>query len=289
MPAAAMLQVKARCGEIVEKARALYGMDLSQVHVSFDLRGRAAGWAARRSGRYSVAFNRDMLTRDAFDHIIKDVVPHEYAHVMCYMNTDLGRNHDNGWARVCRALGGSGSRTHNEDVVYGKGATYEYTTDRGHKVRLSERRHRYIQNLDGALNYKRGEGRVTKACAYSIVGVRGQTLANPIVRKAVADAPVVAAVPVQSAVQGPPAVYVRPLVITPRVHVPLVRAPGAGYAGQTKADVARAIMFAGYCAGHRSEQIIAAIMIANGHDKRLAASYYKNNCARVGIPATYGD
>jgi hypothetical protein len=127
------------------------------------------------------------------------------------------------------------------------------------------------------LSYRKGKGKVSNACAYSIVGVQGRTLAAPIVRKDVADVPTPAPVPAT------------PLVITPRVHVPLVRAPGAGYAGQTKADVARAIMFAGYCAGHRSEQIIAAIMIANGHDKRLAASYYKNNCARVGIPATYGD
>jgi predicted SprT family Zn-dependent metalloprotease len=282
---AAMLQIKARCGEMVEKARALYGMDLSQVRISFNMRGRAAGRASGRGYRmpgsaYEVKFNRDMLTRDAFEHVIQDTVPHEYAHVICYMNPDLGKNHDYGWARVCRAMGGSGARTHNEEVVFGKGITYEYTTDRGHKVRLSEKRHRYIQQ-GGRLTYKRGMGAVTQACAHSVVGVRGQTLAAPIVRKAVADLPPNAPAVIEAAVRmPPPAPVVRP-VVTP--HVPVARATS----GASKADTARAIMLSGYRAGHSSEQIIAAIMVANGHDKRLATSYYKNNCTRVGIPGDY--
>jgi hypothetical protein len=61
-------------------------------------------------------------------------------------------------------------------------------------------------------------------------------------------------------------------------------APTIPATGGSKADVARRIMVDGHRAGHTYEMIIAAIMLANGHDKRLAASYYKGNAAKVGVP-----
>lgn len=259
------LQVRARCGEMVEKIKMLYGMDLSQVHISFDLRGRAAGKAGGRGyglsgASYYVKFNRDMLTREAFEHVIRDSVPHEYAHVVCFMDRTKGKNHDYGWARVCRELGGTGDRTHNEEVVYGKGITYEYTTDRGHKVRLSEKRHRYIQ-AGGRLMCRRGMGALTQMCAHSIVGHRGQTLAQPVVRQGTKEVPVQTLLPVVN-----PALVQRPTT------------------GESKAATSRRIMLSGHRAGKSYEQIIAAMMLANGYDRQLARATYKANCLKVGVP-----
>src|SRR5574337_453766 len=95
-----------KCNEVVAKARELYGLDLSKVQIRMDLRGRAAGVAMRRGGIYTVRFNRDMMTREAFDHVLNNTVPHEFAHIVCFMNPSLGKNHDYGWARVCERLGG---------------------------------------------------------------------------------------------------------------------------------------------------------------------------------------
>lgn len=288
------LQIRARCGEMVEQIKALYGMDLSQVQVRFDLRGGSAGKAGGRGYRlpgsaYYVKFNRDMLTREAFEHVINDTVPHEYAHVVCFMDPSKGKNHDYGWQRVCRALGGGGARTHREDVVYGKGVTYEYITDRGHKVRLSEKRHRYVQG-GGRLSYKRGMGVVTQMCAHSIVGVRGQTLAAPIVKQAPDHSDqvemarrmaMVEALRVQqriSIVPASPAVPVQPFTIAVQ---PVATRPQPA---ESKAATSRRIMLSGYQAGQSYEQIIAAMMFANGYDRQLARATYKANAAKVGVP-----
>jgi len=281
------LQIRARCGEMVEKIKALYGMDLSQVRISFDLRGRAAGKAGGRGygqpgSSYYVKFNRDMLTREAFEHVIQDTVPHEYAHVVCYMDPSKGKNHNYGWERVCRALGGSGARTHSEEVVYGKGLTYEYTTDRGHKVRLSEKRHRYVQN-GGRLSYKRGLGAVSNLCAHSIVGHRGQTLANPIVKQA-SNQPDPVEMARRAAMVEALRVQQRTVIPARTVVAPVVQPVQRPAAGESKAAVSRRIMLSGHQAGQSYEQIIQAMMFANGYDRQLARATYKANAARVGVP-----
>lgn len=270
-------QVIDNCKAMVIKAKELYGMDLSDVRVSFDLRGRCAGKAGGRgyrmpSSAYFVKFNRDMLGREAFDHVLNETVPHEYAHVICFMNPALGKDHNSGWERVCLAMGGSGKRTHSEAVVYGKGTTYEYTTDRGHTVRMSDKNHRHIQG-GGNLRYKNNKGTVTNVCAYSIVGVQGRTLAAPVVR-----VPTVAATPVPAIVTQARTSF------TIGVAAPVVRTPVPAFAaGNSKASIARAIMLAGHTRGESYENVIAAIMLATGHDRQLARATYKANAAKVGI------
>ena len=276
-------QIIDKCKTVFAKAKELYGLDMSQVGIHFDLKGRAAGMACRRGNQYFMRFNRDMLTREAFDHVLNDTVSHEIAHICCFMNRTLGSNHDAGWARVCRALGGSGDRTHSEEVVYGKGHTYEYTTDRGHKVRMGDNHHAKVQS--GAnLRYKNNKGTVTKECAYSIVGVQGRTLAAPIVKVAAKVVPVQAIIPASVPV-------VNPLVTAARgsytigVAAPTPRTPATAMpAGASKASMARAIMLAGHTRGETYENVITAIMRATGHDRQLARATYRANCVKVGIP-----
>ncbi len=276
-------QIIDKCKTVFAKAKELYGLDMSQVGIHFDLKGRAAGMACRRGNQYFMRFNRDMLTREAFDHVLNDTVPHEVAHIVCFMNRALGSNHDAGWARVCRALGGTGDRTHSEEVVYGKGHTYEYTTDRGHKVRMGDKHHATVQR-GIPLRYKNNKGTVTKECAYSIVGVQGRTLAAPIVKVAAKVVPVQAIIPASVPV-------VNPLVTAARgsytigVAAPTPRTPATAMpAGASKASIARAIMLAGHTRGETYENVITAIMRATGHDRQLARATYKANCVKVGIP-----
>lgn len=259
-------QVLKKTREVLARAGELYGLDMSHVGIRFDLRGRAAGQACRRGNQYYIRFNRDMLTREAFDHVYNETSPHEVAHIVCFMNPKLGRNHDAGWARVCRALGGTGERCHSEEVVYGKGHTYEYTTDRGHKVRMGDRHHAIVQRGQ-TLTYKRGLGRVTKESQYSIVGYAGRTLATPVERK-----PATKEVPVQSII---PAVPVAPVQAVARSVT----------AGASKASVSRGIMLAGHNSGKTYEEIITAMMAACGYDRQLARATYKANYLKVGCSA----
>lgn len=276
-------QIIDKCKTVFAKAKELYGLDMSQVGIHFDLKGRAAGMACRRGNQYFMRFNRDMLTREAFDHVLNDTVSHEIAHICCFMNRTLGSNHDAGWARVCRALGGTGGRTHSEEVVYGKGHTYEYTTDRGHKVRMGDKHHATVQR-GIPLRYKNNKGTVTKECAYSIVGVQGRTLAAPIVKVAAKVVPVQAIIPASVPVVNPVVTAARGSY-TIGVAAPTPRTPATAMpAGASKASMARAIMLAGHTRGETYENVITAIMRATGHDRQLARATYRANCVKVGIP-----
>jgi predicted SprT family Zn-dependent metalloprotease len=269
-------EIRTKCLEVFAKARMLYPhLDFTNVGIRFDLHGSSAGQTIRRRGVYSIRFNADMLTRDAFDHVINNTVPHEIAHLVCFMDPTLGRNHDRGWARVCRLLGGNGERCHQEEVVYGKGYTYEYTTDRGHKVRIGDRYHKIVQS-GRSLNFRAGKGIVNQHCSYSIVGHQGRTLTNPIY-KAGKTTPVV----------GAPAASIRPTFTAtpPAAPVAPVQQPQPG---ESKAAISRRIMLAGYSSKQTYETIIQAMMSANGYDRQLARATFKANQAKVGIPDTWG-
>ena len=302
-------QVRAKCNEVVALAKSKYNVDLSKVAITFNLKGRVAGWACARGSffarTYQVKFNHDMITRgdpEVLADMINDTVPHELAHIVCFINPALGKNHDYGWASVCRGLGGTGNRTHDNEVVFGRGITYEYTTDRGNKVRLNERRHQHIQK-GGNLTYNKGAGRVTQACAFSIVGHAGRTLQAPIVKKTESDAPDAAEmarraamieelrrrqletkeVPVSTFVLPPATPVQRPVVVP--VQSPVQR---VAIAGESKAATSRRIMLSGYRGGQTYEQIIQAMMLANGYDRQLARATFKANAAKVNIPANWG-
>jgi SprT protein len=162
----------------LKRAEALYGVDLSDVVIRFDLKGVVAGMAGYRRqfglNHYYLRFNTTMIAGEGFDHIINDTVPHEIAHMVCFKNPRLGSNHNSGWRNICLKLGGNGQTYHDEAVVYAKGKTYEYTCTNGTPQRFSEQRHRRIQR-GGVLNLKRG-GTINNTCAYTVVGISGRPL-----------------------------------------------------------------------------------------------------------------
>jgi len=276
--------ILAKWAEVCALSLSKFGVNLADVGVRFDLKGRCAGMACRRGTTYFVRFNVDMLTRDAFNHVLNNTVPHEAAHIVCIKNPSLGRNHNHGWARVCRELGGSGASTHKEDVIYGKGYTYEYTTTTGHKVRIGDKYHKAVR-AGRPLTFRNGKGVVDASCAYSVVGHQGRSFATPVARTpqpapnmhTPVVQPVVRAVPVHT-----PAPIVRTLSpVASRVFAPVVRAAPEG---MSKAAISRSLMLAGHQRGDSYETVIAAMMAVCGYNRQLARATYKANAARVGIP-----
>lgn len=272
-------QIRERCAQAISKAMSLYGVDLRSADISFDLKGRAAGMAYLKAGRIGMRFNRDMLTREAFGHVLNNTVPHEVAHLVCFKRPDLGRNHDSGWEKICIALGGSGATRHQEDVVMGKGTTYEYVTDRGHKVRVGERHHRRIQAGDDML-FRHGKGTATKSCAYSIVGYRGRTLAQPIVKAPTStkEVPVAALLPVHTVTAVPVAAPVAP--VAKRVQPVQIQ-------GESKAMISRRIMLSGFGSGKSYAEILDDMIATNSLDRQLAISVFTYNAPKLGIPASF--
>jgi predicted SprT family Zn-dependent metalloprotease len=296
-------QVLLKCKEVIAKAKALYGVDLGVVQIGFNLKGRVAGWAKwqRMMGvtKYTCRFNYDMISRGdaaALRDMMEDTVPHEFAHIVCYMKPELGDNHNSGWQRVCIALGGTGKRTHDQDVVFGRGVTYEYTSNRGCKIRLNEKRHQLVQ-AGVPLQYKKGLGVVNKACAYSIVGVGGRTLEQPIVKQATAvNAPASIEEFVRERMNMVQNIRITDLTGDKPKHSTLVLKPVQTVApvvaprpmtGESKAAVSRRIMLSGYRGGQSYEQIIQAMIAANGYDRQLARATFKANASKVGIPDNF--
>ncbi len=304
-------ELRARCKEVVELANKLYGIDLSQVQIGW-CKGRAAGRAGGKRLRdtvmsnYYVQFNHDMLGRDAAEHVDSNTVPHEYAHVLGYINPDrFGRKHDYLWAKTCKELGGNGVRCHQEEVVFGTGTTYEYTTTTGKKVRISSQKHGRVVRGVPLVYRDRSMGRIDSTCAYSIVGHQGRSLATPIVKKAVADLPPNHPAVIESFVRTPwtPEAIKNAVVTatlfekgvavkqwTPSAVRAVVQAAPKTVApmnqqGLSKAAMARAVMLSGHNGGKSYEEIILAIMAATGHDRQLSRSYYKGNYQKVGVPA----
>lgn len=160
--------VVSRVNAVISLAEHKFNINMPTVDIRFDLKGRAAGIAGYKGYRFYLRFNVDMMMNTSWDHIFDDTIPHEVAHLVCYVNPSLGRNHDYGWKRVCVALGGNGKRCHSEEVVYAKGQTYTYISELGKSINVSELIHKRIQS-GRSYRYKTG-GIVSKECQYSLVG-----------------------------------------------------------------------------------------------------------------------
>lgn len=288
-------RMSAKIAEVVRIGKEKFGLDLGKVDILYNLRGRAAGMAQyRKSGNvehFSIRFNADMLTREAAEHVIESTVPHEFAHIVCFMNPRLGKGHDGGWKSVCVALGGTTARCHKEEVVHGKGYTYEYHSSTGHKIRVGDKYHAMIR-AGRPLTFKNGKGVLSSTSEYSIVGYQGRTLdtpkvCTPVPAPAKAEPRSVAAFIefVRTGV-SPAMAPVAPRLAT--VNPSVVRKPAMDIeAGTSKASISRRIMLAGYQGGKSYEAIIAEMIAANGYSRALARGTYKANAGRVGIPEIY--
>lgn len=154
---------------LFEQAYQLYGLNLRQTEIRFDLRGMKAGKARCRfctNGllkKYSVHFNPQVIHGEHFDDVLQNVTAHEVAHIVCFMNPSLGRDHDEGWRRVCVALGGNGSIYHSYKTTY-SGGNYHYTTTTGHEIVISAHRHARVQK--GTRYRVRNKGWIDRSCRW---------------------------------------------------------------------------------------------------------------------------
>jgi predicted SprT family Zn-dependent metalloprotease len=137
-----------------------------RVKISIDISGtRLAGMAKRRGFSYSLRFHPDAIEK-YYKLMVRDIIPHEIAHLVCMMDPTLGKHHNNGWKNVCRALGGDGLTTHN--MKFGtriakkpkKKAWYKAAS--GEFVDIGMIRHGRLQNDTVPSYCSRTEGRILK-------------------------------------------------------------------------------------------------------------------------------
>lgn len=172
-------EIRSKVKDVLAKAELLYGVKLNP-QVLFNLKGRVAGWAGCKicrmtlSRNYFLRFNQDLINGKHFEDMRDETVPHEVAHLVCFARPELGRNHNDGWRRVCLALGGNGKTRHDYEVQHA-GGTIVYISDRGHEIRISKNRHTKVQR-GTSYRFKHGKGTIDRYCAWA---PEGQT---PVVR-----------------------------------------------------------------------------------------------------------
>lgn len=249
---AQMEAIRNKVNECIQKANKTYGIQMPAVDVRFDLTGRAAGMAMVRYGQYVVRFNVNhmRLGGQTWEHLLNDTVPHEVAHLVCYFQPQLGRAHNNGWKRVCLALGGNGQRCYSEEDAPEAHAAlrpYVYTTTLGQKCPVTPVQHRKIQ-AGTTYTMRRGGGVINRQCQYEYMGNTVQ--AKP------------AQVPAQ-AQQKP------------------VQRPAAPAAGASKADMVRARIAQAKARGEAPAVVVQWAVDCLGMTRSLASSYVKNNWPKV--------
>jgi predicted SprT family Zn-dependent metalloprotease len=267
--AARQKQIVDRCMELTQKASKLYNMDIPNIRVSFNLTGATAGYAHRKFGAYSVRFNFEMISREdpaAFNDMLNDTVPHELAHIVCFINSALGKNHDYGWRRVCIALGGTGKTTHDLEVNYA-GETFTYISTTGVQQDVSKVLHARIQG-GKEYRFRNGGGTLNRFCKFKKKGTDDEFKATTTQHS------------LGTTVSGQNLMYVKKV---PDVKPQVAVMP----AGMSKAAVSRGIMERMYKQGASYEAIITAMQQACGYDRQLARGTYKANCRKVGIPESF--
>ena len=262
---AKMKEVREKALALLRQSEQLYGIKVPEVEIRFDLKGRAAGMAGYKGAYFYMRFNLGMMMTEAWDHIIDDTVPHEVAHIVCYVNPSLGRRHDHGWKRVCAQLGGSAKRTHSELVLYAKGKTFRYVSTENHTVHLSANMHESIQR--GRTYHTKAKGMFDKSCQFALVGVNGKPVANV---PAVTATPIVPrTTPVVLPANRPASVAYKPASVS------------RATSGTTNADKIRARIREAKAAGHGPDVVIQYGVDVLKQKRALAASYVKNNWPKV--------
>ena len=108
--------VEATC-RCIAQAAALYGRELAEIPVTFDLCGRATGMYRVRNGRREIRYNPHIFAKYFSDNLA-NTVPHEVAHYVTDMLHGLRRVRPHGpeWQAVMRAFDAEPAATCRYDL-----------------------------------------------------------------------------------------------------------------------------------------------------------------------------
>lgn len=139
---------KAEVRRVLELANRKYAYKLSRdpfkdTEILFTKTGKTAAVAGEKNYKYYLNFNLQAIRKE-WDDMFTNTIPHEVAHLVCYKFPHLGRDHNQGWKDVCRALGGDGAVTHSYSITHVHGS-YIYKADCGTEVYLSKQKHNNVQ------------------------------------------------------------------------------------------------------------------------------------------------
>lgn len=118
------MQVQRKLTEVIQLAQVHFERDFMMPTVSYDLRGVKAGVAYLQQNE--IKFNRTLLQENA-DEFIRQVVPHELAHLVVYQVFGRVKPHGREWQFVMNEIFHLPADTcHQFDVQNVQGRTFAY-------------------------------------------------------------------------------------------------------------------------------------------------------------------
>lgn len=162
-------QFEQKVRDCLARAETLFGVDLSAVEISFNLKGLTAGYAHNYNDKLIVRFNADAVSTH-WDHMTESTIPHEVAHLVGFVAKNSSHpwakyisGHNDYWRRAACLLGDVefGARTHNLPLAPAKKMNeYLYVDPYGEEIKISATVHNRIQQ--GAHYTSRRTGRQIK-------------------------------------------------------------------------------------------------------------------------------
>lgn len=136
------IELKKKLEEAVEKFNL---PALLTTEVRFDLKGNSAGQAMLKGGKLILRFNQEAIEK-GYKEMVEDTIPHEVAHLVCFVDPSYGKSHDKGWSEVAKSLGGSGNRIHQIELTKARRVRrYFYVLSDGSELALTKEQHTKLQ------------------------------------------------------------------------------------------------------------------------------------------------
>ena len=157
-------KIKNKSEYLVQLILQKYDIKMPDFAISVDLRGNDGGKAYHREGEYGIRLNVEMVNRH-LDYLLEVVLPHEIAHLVCYVTGD-GAGHDATWRGVCVGLGGTGEVTHDIPLTGKIHGIFSYVTTTGRIVALTQVRHNHVQR--GSTLICKDGGKIHSICDWSM-------------------------------------------------------------------------------------------------------------------------
>jgi predicted SprT family Zn-dependent metalloprotease len=154
------VEVQAKFNEVKVLAEKIYGINCGLLKLKTTLVGTSAGLATmafpKGLPKLEINLNINAIngTDEQRDHVINNTIAHEMAHIVNYLLPSSGNNHNRGWQRVCRNLGGDGNATYSVKKVGNISSSVKYLYEvNGNRVFMGKIRHNRTQRRSTVYYY----------------------------------------------------------------------------------------------------------------------------------------
>lgn len=154
--------VNAKINQLREKVKEIFGIEIAEIEIRYDVKGRVAGYAYTAITNPYIRLNGQLLDKYN-DEFINDTVVHEFTHIATNLIFNMNCGHNKNFYYVGEKLGYNLTRCHNFEVEKARSVSrdYIYQAECNCQFSLTSILHKRIQNGQIRKCSKHG-GKITK-------------------------------------------------------------------------------------------------------------------------------